>query len=244
MKKIFTVITMIFTLLISACSCDKFDADTYERAVKNLKNSTGFEYKLTITTKTEGQSYYLKEESNNAYRLTTTGIVENFASTLKSYNISAPNNGPEGAPTLVYSLNRYYVGEENKFYIKETAINSIENKKVESKKYEEVYNDINDKYNTANLVPTFSKEQITGFQISEIKGNKGYSRAVFTAPTPSFIESNEEVALYSVTMDKDFYFKTLEVYVVGEGVSITYQYEFLNYNGDVEIVFPADLVNY
>lgn len=244
MKKVLTVITMIFALLISGCSCDKFDVDTYESAVKNLKNSTGFEYKLTVTIKEEDKDYYLKEESNNAYRLTTTGVVENFASTLKSYNISAPNNGPEGVPSLVYSLNRYYVGEENKFYVKKTATNSIEDKKVELKTYEEVYSDIKDKYHMNNLFPVFSKDQITGFQISEIKGDKGYSKAVFTAPVPFFIESNEELALYSVTMDKDFYFKTIEVYVVDDNISITYQYDFFNYNGDVEIIFPADLVNY
>ena len=58
MKKVFTVVTLIFALLISGCSCDKFDIDTYGSAVKNLKNSTGFEYKLTVTIKTEGQGYY------------------------------------------------------------------------------------------------------------------------------------------------------------------------------------------
>lgn len=239
MKKVFAVITMIFAILISGCSCNKFDAYTYESAVKNLKHSTGFEYKLIITIKTEGQDYYLREESFNSYQLKTTGVVENFASILKCYNITSPKNGPEGAPSLIYSLTRHYVGEENKFYIKEN-----DQTNVALKSYEETYNDTNDKYNSNNLVPTFSKDQIAGFQISEIKGKKGYSSAVFTAPVPSFIESDEELALYSVTMDKDFYFKTLEFYVVDDDTTTTYQYEFTNYNSDVEIVFPENLKDY
>ena len=107
-----------------------------------------------------------------------------------------------------------------------------------------MYSDINSPYNKNNLVPTFTKDELTGFQISSMEKKKGYSSSVFTAPIRSCIESDDEVALYSVTMDKNFYFETLEFFVVKGNTTTTYKYEFLNYNSNVNIDFPADLANY
>lgn len=245
MKKLLLMILMILPLVIvSGCSCNKFDLSTYESAVKNYNNSTGFEYELIVTTKVDGNDYYIREESKNKYLLTTTGVVYDFASELKSYKILTPANSPEGAPSLVYTLNRYYVGEENKFYTKEIAENSRELKSVENVSYTDKYSDPTSPYNRANLVPVFSSADLGGFQISSIESKSGYSTSLFTAPVPSHLTSTEEVALYSVTMNKDFYFETIEFVVVNGATTTTYQYKFLNFNSDVELVFPAELVSY
>lgn len=245
MKRILMAVVMVFTFIIGACSCDKFDISTYESAVKNFKNSTGFEYELIVTKKVEGQNYYVREESYNKYSLTTTGEVENFSSLLKSYTIATPDNGPEGAPTLVYTEENYYNGEENKFYFNKVPARGMGEKGVkENITYEHVYNEANDPRNTKNLVPTFSKDELSGFQIANIESKKGYSSSVFTAPVPSFIESDEDVALYSVTMNKNFYFDTMEFYVVDGDTTTTYEYKFINYNSNVNVEFPADLANY
>lgn len=245
MKKILLMILMILPLaIISGCSCHKFDISTYESAVKNFNNSTGFEYELIVTTKVDGNDYYIREESKNKYLLTTTGAVYDFASELKSYKILTPANSPEGAPTLVYTLNRYYVGEQNKFYTKEIAENSRELKGVEEISYSEKYSDENSPYHRNNLVPVFTSADLTGFQISNIEDKNGYSTSLFSAPVPSFMDSTEELALYSVTMNKDFYFDTIEFVVVNGATTTTYQYKFLNFNSSVELVFPADLASY
>lgn len=245
MKKLLLMILMILPLVIvSGCSCNKFDLSTYESAVKNYNNSTGFEYELIVTTKVDGNGYYIREESKNKYLLTTTGVVYDFASELKSYKILTPENSPEGAPSLIYELYRYYVGEDNKFYTKEIAENSRELKNVENISYTDKYSDITSPYNKANLVPVFASADLGGFQISNIEDKNGYSTSLFTAPVPSHLTSTEEVALYSVTMNKDFYFETIEFVVVNGATTTTYQYKFLNFNSDVELVFPAELVSY
>jgi hypothetical protein len=255
MKKKLFYLLMIFPLIIGACSCNKFDLNTYKSAVDNYQKSTGFEYELTITTKVDGQDYYMMEESKNKYLLTTSGTVYDFASELKSYKIMTPENGPQSAPNLIYTLNRYYSGDENTFYTNE--ISNIDKKHKElNKSYEEKYNDVNSPYNTKNLVPIFEKKQLTGFKISDIESQKGYSTSMFTAAVPAFADSDDDITLYSVTMDDNFYFSTIEysfskvikITVDGEEVetlkTTTYKYKFLNYNSDVEIVFPADLAGY
>lgn len=245
MKKLLLMILMILPLaIVSGCSCHKFDISTYESAVKNFNNSTAFEYELTITTKVDGNDYYTREESKNKYLLTTTGEVYDFSSEMKSYKILTPANSPEGAPSLIYELYRYYVGEENKFYTKEIAENSRELKKVETISYTEKYSDLTSPYNRVNLVPVFTSADLGGFQISNIEGKNGFSTSLFTAPVPSHLQSTDELALYSITMNKDFYFETIEFVVVNGATTTTYQYKFLNFNNDVELVFPAELVSY
>ena len=69
MKKILLFILMAFPLIISGCSCDKFDINTYVKAVDNFKDSTGYEYTLKITTKVEGQENYVREDFHNKYIL-------------------------------------------------------------------------------------------------------------------------------------------------------------------------------
>ena len=234
---------MFFPIIISACSCDKFNLATYEKAVKNFNNSTGFEYTLTVTEKVEGQNYYTREEIENKYLLKTTGEVNNFSSSLKSYRIDTPENGPESAPSLEYTLYRYYVGETNKFYTREIAKNT-EEKGYQSISYDEKYSDINSEYYSKNLVPVFVKNQVTGFSISNIEGKDGYSTSLFTAPVLSCFESDSEQTLYAVSMDDDFYFYTIEFAIVNGKTTTTYQYKFLNYNSDVNIDFPLDLVSY
>ena len=166
-----------------------------------------------------------------------------------------PTNGPESAPSLVYTWNRYYVGDENIFYTNEIS-NRDEKHKELDKSYEDKYSDINSPYNMNNLIPTFDSDQLTGFKISDIESKKGYSTSIFTAPVPGYIESDDEVTLYSVTMNDDFYFDTIE-YAVTKTVKInidgqetdaiqttTYEYKFLRYTRDVEIAFPSDLAGY
>ena len=244
MKKLLLVLFMIFPFMVGGCSCDSFSLSTYESAVKNFNNSTGFEYELTVTIRVEGQDYYMREESRNKYLLDTAGNVYDFSSELKSYKVLTPDNLPEGAPTLVYTYNRYYVGATNKFYENEIEGNVREEKRVYDKSYEEMYSDDNHVYNIKNLVPTFSKDELTGFQISDIEDQKGYSTSMFTAPVPSHIQCSEDVTLYGVTMNKNFYFHTIEFIVVNNDTTTTYEYRFLNYNSNVNIEFPANLANY
>lgn len=243
MKKVLIILMMFIPLFISACSCNNFNLKTYETAVKNFNNSTGFEYELTITKKVEGQEYYEKEYSKNKYLLTPTGEVYDFASELKHYRIGAPLNGPEEDPYLEYTTERYYVGEENMFYTKVVeGVREMKDKQYIS--YEEKYSNLNNQYNIKNLVPVFKKDQLTGFKISSFEDKDGYSTSLFSAPVPSFLESDEETTLYSVTINKKFYFYTIEYVVIDGSDTTTYEYKFLNYNSKVSIDFPADLVNY
>jgi len=244
MKKLLLIILMIFPFIVSACSCDNFNMATYEKAVKNYNNSTGFEYTLTITKRVEGQNYYTREEYKNKYLLKTTGEVENFSSELKSYRIDTPQDAPESAPRLIYTLYRYYVGETNRFYTRQIGENLSEVKGYKNNSYDEEYSDINSQYNIKNLVPVFQKNQLTGFSISNIDGKDGYSASLFTAPVLSCYASDSEETLYAVTMDKNFYFYEMEFVLEKDSSTATYEYKFLNYNSDVNIEFPIDLVSY
>lgn len=243
MRKLLLGFILIFSFIIGGCSCDKFDIKTYESAVKNYKNSTGFEYRLTVTTKVENQNYYIREEIKNKFILKTTGEIYDFSSEQKSYQIMTPDNAPESAPSLIHTLNRYYRGEQNKFYTQEIT-NYREIKNVESISYENKYNDINSEYNFLNIVPVFSINDISQFKISDMSSKNGYSSASFVAPVLSCFESDVETISYEVTMNKNFYFHTIKYTIVSDDTTTTYEYEFLNYNSKVDIKFPADLANY
>lgn len=245
MKKILLFLLMVFPFMVGACSCDNFSLSTYESASKNFKDSTGYEYELVVTTEIDGQSYYTRDEYKNKYILKTTGEVYNFSSELKSYNVSNPTStSPSGSYSLAYTLHRYYVGEQEKFYTKVKEGNTPEVKAVEDISYDAKYSDDNDKYNTKNLVPCFTKDQLTGFQISNASGKDGYSTAIFTAPVLSYLESDEDVTLYTVTIDKNAYFNEITFVVVKGAKTTTYEYKFLKFNSNVNIEFPADLANY
>ena len=136
-RKLLLILLLVCPFIVNACSCDKFDINTYTSAVKNYENSTGLDYKLTVTTITDGADTYILQESRNKYKLSTTRKVENFYSTLSKYEVTTNDVTGNGAPQWVYSLNRYYVGETNKFYTNEIA--NVNNKQVEDKNYEEKY---------------------------------------------------------------------------------------------------------
>ena len=156
MRKILISLLAIFTLFVGACSCDKFTIDTYEIAVSNFKESTGFEYTLKVTTKVEGQEYYEIEEYHNKYVLKTTGKVDKFASTLKISRVATPLNGPEGNPITVFTSERYYVGENNTFYEKDAEKGlPVETFAYADKSYEQMYSDINNKNNVNNISSLF-----------------------------------------------------------------------------------------
>lgn len=244
MKKLLLALFMIFPLFVGACSCDKFDITTYESAVKNYSKSTGIEYRLKVTVKEEGASKYLREESSNKYILTTDGNVQEYASELKKFDIPVDSKGVEGNPSLKSTLNRYYVGETGKFYTKIKEGTSAPITAVEVRSYDDLYQDTNDKNNVKNLVPLFSKDQISEFKISKLKGSKGYSEATFIAPVPSHIECSEKSTQYTVVMNKSFQFSSITFSVVNETVVTTYEYTFYNFNSDVNIEFPTDLASY
>ena len=244
MKKFLLAILMFFPLVCSSCSCHSFDLETYESAVTNFKNCTGLEYELTITTKVEDQLYYIKDEYKNKYVFSTTGKVIDFSSEMKRYKISTPLNSPEGTPMLMSTLNRYYVGEEGKFYIKTVEENSRENKNVEVITYEEKYAGEKDLYNSKNILPTFAGNDLGNFQIGDLETRDGYSTSIFNAPVPSYLTSTETSVLYSVTMDKDFFFDTVSFVVINGKTATSYEYRFLNYNSAVTIRFPQDLGSY
>ena len=52
------------------------------------------------------------------------------------------------------------------------------------------------------------------------------------------------ISLEWVSLSTYFYFETIEFVVVNGATTTTYQYKFLNFNSDVELVFPAELVSY
>lgn len=243
-RKLFLIFALICPFFVNACSCDRFDMKTYESAVRNYNNSTGIEYNLTVTEYTEGSNKYLLEESENKFVFSTTKVVLNFASTLKKYEVVSNDFGANSAPQKVYELNRYYKEETGKFYTNEIGQN-IDNKVTEGITYEDKYTE-NDAYHLNNLVPVFKSENISNFSIVKDENNKGYSIATFTAACPSVAECDEdkEMITYKVTMNKQFYFDKIEFTTVFENKTRTYEYKFLNYNSDVNIVFPNDLVNY
>lgn len=244
MKKILLAILMIFPLFVSACSCDKFDFNTYESAVRNYTTSTGFKYKLKVTVKPEGSSEYKREESVNSYILTPDGSVEEYASELKKFVIPVDKSGIEGNPNLESTIGRYYVGANGKFYtrIKEGSSAPVTSSVV--RRYEDEHGGVNDKNNIKNLVPVFTSAQIDDFGISKLSGSKGYSVATFRAPVPAHIECSEDTTIYTVVMNKSFQFSSIAFSVVNETTITEYEYTFYDFNGDVVINFPTDLVNF
>jgi hypothetical protein len=236
---------MAIPLFISGCSCsNKFDINTYETAVKNYNNSTGFEYKLIVKIKQKDENKYTKKESLNKFVLTTTGEVYDFSSEMKTYEIPISSKGVEGDPQLKYTYNRYYVGDEGNFYTKEKVGTRKPTTAKETISYEEKYNDLNDEYSVANLVPVFTKDQIINFSISPIKDQKGYSVATFTSMVPSFITNEDVMVNYEVKMDKNLYFSTINFTVEEENKTTTFEYSFYNFNSEVYISFPGDLGAY
>ena len=239
MKKVLLSIFLMFIVVVSGCSCDKFSISTYQNAVKNFKESTGFEYELTITTEVKDQNYYNKDLYDNKYILTTVGKVSKFSSILKEYKISNPSSlFPSGNYELMSSLTRYYY--DNKFYTKAKEGSAPETIKREQTTYEEKFSDLNDAMNVKNIVPLFENKDISQFKISGIKGKKGQSKATFVAAVPNFIESSEETTEYTVTMNKNLNFTSLKFVVINEDVTTTYEYKFGNYNSKVSIDLPSD----
>ena len=244
MKKLLLALFMIVPFFVSACSCDKFDIKTYETAVGNYTRSTGFKYKLRVTVKPEGASEYKREESINSYILTPDGSVEDYASELKKFKIPVDKNGVEGNPSLTSTIYRYYVGATGKIYtkIKEGSSAPVTSSVV--KRYEEEHSGTTDKNNLKNLVPIFATSEMDEFHILKLSGSKGYSIATFDAAVPAHIECTEDLTTYTVIMNKSFQFSSIAFSVVN-GTTITeYEYTFYDYNSDVVIDFPTDLVSY
>ncbi len=242
MKKIWMVILLVVPFFINACSCDKFDINTYASAVRNYNNSVAIDYNLTITTRSSGSDNYELEESNYNYEFSTTKQVLNFASTLKKYKIIVSSSGTESAPQKEYELNRYYKSDVQKFYINRIAY--VDNKRVENITYENKY-DSTSPYHVNNLVPVFDADKITEFSITKDSANKGYSIATFKGACPTTIECDASTLVsYKVTINREFYFDKIEFTIVNEEKTIEYKYEFLNYNSDVTVNFPNDLDSY
>jgi len=243
-RKILLVLLLICPFFINACSCDKFNIQTYASAVRNYNKSIGMDYKLTVTTYTEGSNIHVLEESYNKFEFNTAREVLNFASEMNKYEILTDDYGINSAPQKVYELNRYYVGDSGKFYTNEVAHNN-DFKQIDNVTYEQKY-DVNSVYHINNLVPVFKTEDVANFSIIKDKSHKGYSIATFSAACPSTVSCDEdkEVITYKVTIDKEFYFSKIEFTTVFENKTIEYKYEFNEFNSDVEIIFPNDLVNY
>lgn len=255
LKKILMILLLVFPFCISACSCDKFDIETYITATNYYTNSTAVSYKLTKVTETTNENIKLKEEGTYAYEYTSTKNVLNFASIIKKYEIEVKSDGSNGNPNLVFQLDRYY--KENKFYSKD-AINDKRN--VENITYEEKY-DEDSEYFYNNLVPIFAKSNIKDFKIVKEGTKKGYSVATFSAPCPLTSECDGGDIVYTITIDRDFYLNKIEfttIKTIEEAKEATettpfvaavvkttkYTYEFNGFNSDVKIEFPADLANY
>ena len=239
MKKLLLIVLVLLFITVSGCSCNKFDISTYESAVKNINDSTGYEYTLTIVKKTQGSDSYEKYVYDNKYILKTTGEVYDFSSVLKKYQIDTTYSGAESAFDVKSTWNRYYVGDKKAFYESENSGVLQQDTNVDS--YETKYKDVNSEYNIKNLFPMFQKDSLSEFEISGKKN--GVSTATFYAPCPVYAKSDQEVILYTVTMDKDFYFSSIKFDLVDGEMTSTYEYEFLNYNSNVVINFPADLVS-
>lgn len=236
-NKLLLVLTLILCVFVSACSCNKFDIDTYTSTVKNYKNSVGIDYKLVVTTVTNGSNKIISKESSNVYEFSTTREVLNFSSTEKTYEIATSNVGANGDPEKVYEINRYYVGNTGKFH---TIIPSINSRNVEDITYEEKYN-ASSEYHLNNIVPVFNEQDITDFNIEESESKKGYSIATFKAACPTHIASDNELIEYKVTINKDYYFEKIEFTIINGDKTSTYVYTFNKYNNDVKVTFPNNL---
>jgi len=240
MKKILLILMLICPLFVQGCSCDKFDINTYTSAVKRYNDSTGIEYKLTVTTKTEGENEYKLEESTNKYIFSTTKEVKNYSSILREYKVVTNEYGTNSAPLPVSTLERYYKRENTTFYTNDVTRNE---KTAETITYEEKY-DEDSKYNVFNLVPVFDSRNIANFSIVKDKKRSGYSIATFDAACPIISPCAEDITTYTVYMDKYYNFNKIEFTTTDGIVTTTYKYEFYKYNSDVKIEFPSDLGNY
>lgn len=239
-KNLFLSILLLFTLLVGACSCDKFNIETYNTAVRNYNNATAIEYDLTVTRYTKGETSYILEESINKYELSTIREVINYGSSLKRYEITTSDYGPNGAPVSVYELNRYYKREANSFYTNTIVPGAINNKEITNESYDQKY-DITSEYNINNIVPVFNEENISNFSIIKDESRKGYSIATFESKYPSYSNESTAIVTYTIYINKDFYFDKIEYAYESELEKVTYKYEFKNYNSDVVIEFPSDL---
>lgn len=236
-NKLLLVLTLMVCVFVSACSCNKFDIDTYESAVKNYKNSIGVDYNLVITKVTEGSNRVISIESTNVYEFefSPNKVVKNFASTTKTYVTMTSSVAANGDPEKVDEYSRYYVGSAGLFH---TYIPSINGNQSENKSYEEKYNSTSE-YHIDNMIPAFYEKNISDFNIEADKGSKGYSIATFKAPSPSYLISDDEIIEYKVTINKDSYFSKIEYTVVEGTTTSTYVYSFNKYNNDVKVDFPS-----
>lgn len=234
MKKVLLSFFLMFTILLSGCSCNRFDIDAYTSAVKNYENSYGFEYKLIVTTIEEGVNKITSAETNTTFEFTTTKEVKNFASTTKTYEIATSNVGANGDPELVYEISRYYVGNTGKFH---TIIPSINKRDVEDITYEEKYNESSE-FHLSNLIPIYSKENISNFNMEE---DNDVGVGTYKAACPSTLTCSEEIITYKVIVNKDYYFDRIEFTVVNGKKSSTYVYTFTKYNDAAKVLFPSNL---
>ncbi len=258
MKKILMTLLLILPFCISACSCDRFSLKTYTDAVNHYENSVGLEYTLNKSTLVTDKNIEVQEEGTYMYTFTPLKKVIDFSSVIKKYEIELKTDGTNGNPNKVFEIDRYYKGEEKKFYSKDGI---TDKRNVENISYEEKY-DENSEYHISNLVPTFDNDFISNFKITKHESLKKYSVATFTAACPVTSECDEDLEIvYTVTMDSDYYFSKIEfttIKTLKKAVEATedtpavaavvktvkYTYEFKNFNDDVKITFPNDLVNY
>lgn len=236
-SKLLFVLTLVFSVFLSACSCNKFNIETYNSAVKNYEYSSGIDYNLVITEVSENSNEIISIESHNLYELSTTRIIENFASTTKKYRITTSDIGANGDPEAYFEQNRYYNQSKGIFY---TIAPSLNVRQPENITYEEKY-DLSSEYNIKNIIPVFKEEDISGFNIKEDKKHDGYSIATFTAACPAALSCDEKKIDYKVTIDKNYYFSKIEFTIVSGVKTSTYVYSFNGYNNDVVINFPSDL---
>lgn len=236
-SKLLFVLTLVFCVFLSACSCNKFSVETYTSAVKNYENSSGVDYNLVITEVTEGSNEIISIESNNVYELSTTRVVEKFASTTKKYRITTSNIGANGDPEPYFEQNRYYSDDNGIFY---TIVPGLNVRQPENVTYEEKY-DLTSEYNIRNIIPVFKEENISDFNIKEDKKRDGYSIATFKAACPTALSCDETKIDYKVTIDKNYYFSKIEFTIVSGLKTSSYVYSFNKYNNDVVVDFPSNL---
>lgn len=236
-SKLLFVLTLVFCVFLSACSCNKFSVETYTSAVKNYENSSGVDYNLVITEVTEGNNEIISIESNNVYELSTTRVVEKFASTTKKYRITTSNIGANGDPEPYFEQNRYYSDDNGIFY---TIVPGLNVRQPENVTYEEKY-DLTSEYNIRNIIPVFKEENISDFNIKEDKKRDGYSIATFKAACPTTLSCDETKIDYKVTIDKNYYFSKIEFTIVSGLKTSSYVYSFNKYNNDVVVDFPSNL---
>lgn len=259
MKKILLILLLIFPFCISACSCDNFDFNTYETAVKYYNNSVGIDYTLTKVKTVTNAEKEIHEEGSYKYTFTPNKKVIDFSSIIKSYEIEVKKGNPNSNPSNLIRFDRYYKNENSTFY--ERDVKNDIRKKYSNTSYEDMY-DSNSEYNISNLVPTFTSESISNYKIVKHESKKGYSIATFEAACPSFAKCDEDLKIkYTITIDRDFYFNKIEfttVYTIKAKVEATdtteaedailettkYTYEFNKFNENVVVEFPNDLANY